>query len=89
MSFFLIISESPYTIPISIKYESDDFVIKSVNKGSFQGTTTVKSILFPTDSQVSVIEEDAFADSLIEHLVIPTSVTDLQDGWCRCTPKLF
>lgn len=75
-------------IPISIRYESEDFIVKRINKGSFQNSSTVRSVLFTADSKVDAIEKDAFADSAIEQLIIPPSVIDLQSGWCRHTPKL-
>ena len=76
-------------IPISIRYDKVDFTIKSINKGAFQNSPTIRSIIFPENSKVAVFEKDAFANSEIENLVIPSSVTDMHDGWCKGTPKLI
>ena len=41
----------------------------------------LKSSEFPDDSQLETIEKDAFCDSTIECINIPSKCIDLKDGW--------
>lgn len=75
-------------IPRSIEYEEQDYIVKAINEGSFKSSQTIKSIIFPANSKVETIEKEAFADSSIENVFIPSSVIDLKKGWCRGTSKL-
>lgn len=45
-------------------------------------------IEFTKDSELRTIEKIAFEDSKIEIISIPSSVNQLQDGWCKGTSKL-
>lgn len=60
-------------IPKSLNYESQDFIIKSINHGSFK-QARLKSLQFSIDSEVSKIEDDVFAFSSIESLILPESI---------------
>ena len=46
-------------IPFSIKYKSNEYIVKSITKEAFQ-RTLIKSIQFHPNSQVQTIEKDAF-----------------------------
>lgn len=71
-------------IPRSIIYKNQEFIITSINSQAFSNS---KAIKFPPDSELSKIEA-AFSYSSIENLTIPSSVTELCDGWCYATPNL-
>ena len=74
-------------IPKSIKCQKQDFIVKSINQRAF-ANSRIRSIQFPFDSQVSVIEKDAFRDSSIQNIVLPSSISDLKEGWCCSTASL-
>ena len=76
------------SIPRSIKYQTHDFIVKSLKKESFMHLKTIKSVIFPSVSEVVSIEKDAFTDSSLEYLFISSSISELQDGWCRETLNL-
>ena len=48
----------------------------------------MKNIIIPNDSQLQVIEKEAFRGTLIENIFIPSTLSDLQDGWCSGMSKL-
>ena len=73
--------EDHILIPRSIKYESDEFIITRISKDSFK-YSSIKSIDFPPDSGLHVIEKHAFIYSTIESLTIPSTVSELKKGWC-------
>lgn len=75
-------------IPQTINYKSQDYIVTSISAKAFENSKTIISVSFPSDSKVDTIEKDAFLSSTIEKLLIPSSITDLQEGFCRETPKL-
>ena len=75
-------------IPRSIEYGQDKFVVKIIKQKSFENSNTIKSIKFMLNSEVNVIEKEAFLNSTIEFLQIPKSIFKLEEGWCRGTSKL-
>ena len=75
-------------IPDSISYDNEKYIITRISSGSFKGANTIKSIQFPFKSNIQIIEKDAFVDSSIENLVIPSKLSVLEEGWCRGTQKL-
>ena len=76
------------SVPVSILYDNNEYIITCVSSGSFKGSKTIKSVQFPLDSEVQIIEKDAFTDSSIEKLFIPSKVSVLEVGWCSGTPNL-
>ena len=69
-------------IPRSVKYESTEYIITSIQQSAFANCNLTITFKFASDSEVRTIEEKAFSDSTIQYLEIPASVTDLKDGWC-------
>lgn len=61
-------------IPRSINYESKEYIITSIYNRAFKDQL-VKSVTFPSDSEVRTIEEAAFCFSTIEKFTIPPHLT--------------
>ena len=78
------------TIPRSIIYESKEYIINCILKNAFSkfSNSTITSIQFTNDSELQKIDENAFFNSSIERIIIPSQVTELKDGWCNCTAHL-
>lgn len=76
--------ESEILIPRSVTYESHEYPITSISKDAFN-YMYIKKIDFPDDSQIQKIENNAFTNSTIEILTIPSSVIELEYGWCNET----
>ena len=76
-------------IPISIIHESIEYNIIKIAEGSFGESNVIKSIEFPLNSEIQTIEKNAFKNSSIEKLLIPPSLSNLNDGWCCGTSKLI
>ena len=75
-------------IPKSINYDGHEYIITIISKGSFKNNKTIKAILFSDDSKLQKIEKDAFFRSSIESISIPSSVNELEEGWCNHTWEL-
>lgn len=69
-------------IPSSIYHNSHKYIITKIKKRSFQKNENLKSIKFTEDSELRIIEKEAFFHSSIFELSIPKSVEELQEGWC-------
>lgn len=87
------IIESPKTkgnliIPRSVVFQSKEYDITSIKKYSFLHNKKIRSIDFAERSSLLLIEEKSFKFSSIKVLHIPSSVEELQEGWCDTTPKL-
>ena len=74
-------------IPRSITYKSTEYIVTKISEDSFENSP-VKSIEFPEDSNIQKIEKFAFSFSLLQSLTIPSSLVDLEEGWCSCVNKL-
>ena len=74
-------------IPQFIVHNDKEFAVIAINSRSFE-KSNIKSIQFPSDSKVVTIEKDAFINSLIEFISIPSSLIFLEEGWCRGTSRL-
>lgn len=74
-------------IPKLIYFDGIEFIVTNIKTESFK-YSQLKSIQFPSDSEVKVIEKDAFIDSQIESIIIPPSLSVLEDGWCSGTKHL-
>ena len=48
----------------------------------------LRTILFSENSELRTIESNAFYDSAIESLTIPSSVSDFQDCWANFVQNL-
>lgn len=71
-------------VPQSVKYESYDYLITSI-----VGTgAKIKTIKFAEDSAVKSIHESAFNKTEIEEIYLPSSLTELKNGWSSYTEKL-
>ena len=75
-------------IPFSITYENQEIIIQSIDDNSFKYAQTIKSIEISSNSKIHNIRKFAFYYSSIETVVIPPSVSELENGWCAFTPKL-
>ena len=75
-------------IPASIFFDSNEYFITCIKEESFKDNQAIKSISFPKDSKLCIIERNAFINSSLQSLSIPSSVQYLIDGWCNDTPNL-
>lgn len=80
-------NQEAITIPRTIQYESIEYIITSISKSALY-STKVKSVQFTEDSEIKSFEDDSFSDSSIESIMIPSSLVELQKGWCYSTSKL-
>ena len=72
------------TIPRTVKHESIDYLITSIT-----GTgNNIKTIKFVDNSAMRTIYSDAFSQSKIEEIHFPSSLIELQSGWCFGTDEL-
>ena len=53
-------------IPRMILHESIEYIVTSIMQSAFQNSKEIKSIVFPADSEIRTIEDEAFKDSAIE-----------------------
>ncbi|KAK8838436.1 hypothetical protein M9Y10_033062 [Tritrichomonas musculus] len=74
-------------IPRSIIYNSQEYIITTITGNSF-GNSEIKTIQFPTDSGLKRIEKGAFKYQELESIILPSSLCELEDGWCVYTRKL-
>ena len=67
-------------IPRSIHHEGQEYIITTIKEGSFRESKKIKSISFPQDSMVGIIEKEAFAYSSVREAFIPQHVTCICEG---------
>lgn len=70
-------------IPRSIICESKEYIINGLLKDSFNNSRSIRSIRFPSDSELQIIESGTFSESNIESISIPSSILKIEDGWCH------
>lgn len=75
-------------IPSKITHESNEYTIKIVKERAFSDNPFIQSIEFANDSEVEIIEKDAFSSPNLREISIPSSINELQEGWCHHTPEL-
>ncbi|KAK8871282.1 hypothetical protein M9Y10_006999 [Tritrichomonas musculus] len=75
-------------IPHSIEHQSKKFTIVSIKEKLFQNSTQIKSIQFPTDSELRSIGEKAFYNSSLESICIPSHVTHVGESCFACCKNL-
>ncbi|KAK8865151.1 hypothetical protein M9Y10_010685 [Tritrichomonas musculus] len=72
-------------IPRSINYETQEFIITSILKGAFKDSDQIKLVQFPSDSELQIIEKEAFTNSSIEKIIFPSSVTKIcENSFYQC-----
>lgn len=79
-------SEGDLFIPQSINYESQEYIIISINEDSFQENSRITSISFHDNSFIKIIGRNAFESTIIETISIPDSVTQIEEYsfiWCK------
>lgn len=69
-------------IPRSLNYRFNEYIIKSINENAFD-QCSYKCIEFADDSEVEKFKKNIFQDSDIESLTIPSSLIELEEGWCN------
>ena len=73
-------NQSNIFIPRSIKYEGEDFIITFIHTGAFKNSQSTKSIQFSEDSDLQIIDKEAFCDTSITNVSIPSTVTQICEG---------
>lgn len=69
-------------IPSSIFNNSKEYKITTIAKNCFQFAYKIKSIQLSNNSNLQSINENAFFDSSLESLTIPSNVSEFREGWC-------
>ena len=77
-----------FYIPRSIMYEEQDYLVTSISENAFKNSKEIISIQFSSDSALRIINENAFFDSTIKSISIPSSLVELKKGWCNRTLML-
>lgn len=72
---------SKITIPKSIQYKSSEYIVTSILRKAFK-SSPVNTIQFSNDSELEMIEREAFKDLPIENFTIPSKLKELKEGWC-------
>lgn len=62
-------------IPRSVIYQSQEYVIKFIGKLSFAYHKTINTVTFSSNSDLQVIDDEAFTHSSLHEISIPSSVT--------------
>ena len=75
-------------IPRSVIYNSEEYIITSIDKNSFKKNFSIKSIAFSQDSKLQTIEKKAFVSSSVNKISFPSSLQTLKKGWCEETNDL-
>lgn len=68
-------------IPRSIQHENQEYIVTRILKGAFEDSLKVKSIQFPSNSEIQIIESYAFSRTSIKQITIPKHVTKI----CECS----
>lgn len=76
-------------IPRSIIKNGREYLITHIGKCSFKDNSTIEKISFPPDTEICTIENEAFNCSSIQSLIIPSSLSELEEEWCRGASKLI
>ena len=78
-------STGDIAIPKSITVDGLKYIISRIENGSFNFNYDIKSILFPDDSELVSIGENSFADSSLQNILIPKSVTEIgKNAFSNC-----
>ena len=72
-------------IPHSIEYQTQEYIITRIEANAFRSNTRIKKLEFSDDSSLLSIGKNSFRKSSIKNISIPTSVEELQEGWCSYT----
>ena len=75
-------------IPSTINHENIEYPVIRISKFAFKSSYDLKSLKFPVNSQVQIIQDSAFYFSEIRSIFIPASLTNLEEGWCNNAEKL-
>ena len=77
--------QSDIFIPKTVKYKNQDFSVTSILKNSFYYNNSVKTVRFPKDSELKVIQKQAFNTSDIEKITIPPHVVKIcNEAFANC-----
>lgn len=76
-------------IPRSINYELNEYNITSIDSFALFENKTINSIQFSDDSEVRLIKQNAFMNSSLKYLNIPSKFEYFEDNWCYLADKLI
>ena len=58
--------------------------LNKICKSALSNCTLLKRLIIPPNINLKIIEKGAFSESSkIQEILLPPSITDLQDGWCK------
>lgn len=75
-------------IPKSVQKGKHEYIITCIKTSSFNNSP-IKTLKFAEDSKLLRIESYSFCDSSVESISLPSSVEEIQDGWCLNANKLI
>lgn len=75
-------------IPRSITHNFQEYIVTCISSESFRNSSQLKTLRFPPDSELLTIQENAFINSSIESLEIPSKLVELKDGWSQLMNNL-
>lgn len=78
-------SKEDIIIPRNINFNTQDFIVKSIEKYAFKDCQTIKTIQLPPDSELHTIEFQAFKNSSLEEIKIPQHVAKIcEEAFFNC-----
>ena len=81
-------SKQTISIPRSINHENQEYLITSLSLDTYvYGRSMIENFKFAPDSELRTIENKFSFTCSITSLTIPSSVTELEDGWCRAAVR--
>lgn len=75
------IKSGDLVIPKLIKYKSREYPVRIIFANAFKNSKNINTIRFENDIQIYTIVANAFQNSKIKTLFIPSNILELKDGW--------
>lgn len=75
-------------IPTFIINNDKKYIVSSIGENAFIFNSKIKSINFPSDSKVSLIEKNAFFNSSLNSICFSSNIKEFKEGWCNFVLRL-
>lgn len=82
------IKSGDLVIPKLIKYKSREYPVRIIFANAFKNSKNINTIRFENDIQIYTIVANAFQNSKIKTLFIPSNILELKDGWLNGISEL-
>lgn len=63
--------------------------IEIIDPFAFEGCLKLQKLIIQTESKLRIIKKYALAHKSITTITFPSKLTEVEEGWCRCTKKLI